>query len=601
MNDILTQKHKIAEIRTFKNFSNLTDKTQFTNSPSYFLGSNLHSFRFHSRIKNRKTLFFHNYEDDNEYNSLDVLPLDIIKTDDNEIIKKYYNDPFAQLIIRVFERSIKSNADNVTIKIYLHETHRRVNEIYFKKSSVVELIKLNKKTGNFIVVSGGKKRTFRQNSFLHLFGLLTSHRGIFNIGEYLLRTDSIIATNNPMNDAEFLNGLAMVLDFKNLISMSKKNDFKPTLDSESFMLNFIERFVTLKKIKVPNEYVHWIADFYPTEKYLKRNDRKLVASLLDMLGMKSKIGVKILHNHPNIDIMEYVSTCKLFGENYQKYIGNIDFTNFPKYPHTFGDYNVQGLKNSIIKSKLSDNSLPMSDNEKECVVKIINSHLNLKSSQRISRLSSILSDHFDMIQRLKKYRPDLELNSRTIDEFQAEHRELSKQISAMKKGWVIEYQFNPKTIEEIEKPIELKINIGTEESPEYAKNLSGNGLFTIYPKILKREEEYDEEGSFMHHCVASYANKDKSIIVSFRTENSMDRGTCEFDCQTGTLIQARHFCNAEVPADIMLAVDLVTPKIKKLARLGMLHNIEKKKVHIKINGIEVEQEDREPRRPQFGF
>ena len=113
---------------------------------------------------------------------------------------------------------------------------------------------------------------------------------------------------------------------------------------------------------------------------------------------------------------------------------------------------------------------------------------------------------------------------------------------------------------------------------------------------MKREEEYDEEGRFMHHCVASYSDKEKSIVISIRTENKQDRVTCEFDCQTGTLIQARHFCNNQPPADIEMAVDKLKEKTKIYARMGILHSLDKKKVPIKINGIEVMSEHREPRR-----
>jgi hypothetical protein len=122
------------------------------------------------------------------------------------------------------------------------------------------------------------------------------------------------------------------------------------------------------------------------------------------------------------------------------------------------------------------------------------------------------------------------------------------------------------------------------------------GEITFYPHILKREEEYDEEGKFMHHCVASYSDKDRSIIISIRTEDKQDRVTCEFDCQTGTLIQAKHFCNRQPPGDMELAIEKLENKTKYYARMGLLHSLEKKKVLIKINGIEIDLENREPRR-----
>jgi hypothetical protein len=98
----------------------------------------------------------------------------------------------------------------------------------------------------------------------------------------------------------------------------------------------------------------------------------------------------------------------------------------------------------------------------------------------------------------------------------------------------------------------------------------------------------------MHHCVATYSDKDKSIIVSIRNDDATNRVTCEFDCQTGKLIQARHFCNRTPPPELELAVYEIEKKSIHYARFGILHALDKRKVPIKINGIEIREEDRVP-------
>jgi hypothetical protein len=60
------------------------------------------------------------------------------------------------------------------------------------------------------------------------------------------------------------------------------------------------------------------------------------------------------------------------------------------------------------------------------------------------------------------------------------------------------------------------------------------------------------------------------------------------------MIQARHFCNAQPPADIALAIEQLKRKATTYARMGILHCIESKKVPVKINGIEVIPEKKEP-------
>jgi hypothetical protein len=192
-----------------------------------------------------------------------------------------------------------------------------------------------------------------------------------------------------------------------------------------------------------------------------------------------------------------------------------------------------------------------------------------------------------MIKKLREYIPDLSLKSKNIDDFDKEHTELSKMMKFIKKGYVTEYRFADKMIEDVESPIKVKINLSEDElNPEWVTP-------EYYPHILKREEDYDEEGRTMHHCVASYSDKDRSIIISVRTNDGKDRVTCEFDCQTGNMIQARHFCNAQPPADIALAIDELKKKTTIYARMGILHCIEKKQVPVKINGIEIVPEKKE--------
>jgi hypothetical protein len=187
-----------------------------------------------------------------------------------------------------------------------------------------------------------------------------------------------------------------------------------------------------------------------------------------------------------------------------------------------------------------------------------------------------MDEHIRMIGRVREFDPTFYLKSKTMQEFHVEHRELSKIISAIKKGWVIEYQYDEKVLEDLEKPLDCLYD--------------DNRLHKLHPYVLKREEDYVEEGSFMHHCVASYADKDKSIIVSLRTEDGMDRVTCEFDIQSGRCLQERSFCNAKPPSHFEDGLLLLSEKINLYSRWGTLNWKEKKKVPIKINGIEITSE-----------
>jgi hypothetical protein len=200
----------------------------------------------------------------------------------------------------------------------------------------------------------------------------------------------------------------------------------------------------------------------------------------------------------------------------------------------------------------------------------------VNNNEHFENSLKVLDDHFRMIKRIREFDPSIHLKAKTEQEFNIEHRELSKIISVINKGWVIEYLYDEKVLSDLERPL----NCLKDE----------NSLHVLYPCVLKREEDYKEEGSFMHHCVASYSDKDKSIIISLRTESGMDRVTCEFDIQSGRCLQQRSFCNAYPPSYFEDGLLLLSQKVEQYSRWGTLNWKEKKKVPVKVNGIEIMQE-----------
>jgi hypothetical protein len=429
---------------------------------------------------------------------------------------------------------------------------------------------------------------FRTNNFNSLENIIM-RGGILDMRTYIDKESRIFSNHSIIFDNHtFMESINNEFKF-NQQTKNKKNTVS-LFSGIEFIDLLTNKFIEDKKIKVSNNPFFWIKKFYPTEKYLKKNDRKLIASILDMFKIKSKVTIKLMHENNLFDIYSVSLLCYLFGNNFSKYVGSIDPSLFQKSKIDISD-NTWGNVKMFVNDNIN-HSFEISNIEKENIVKIIN-----KLTDKISigkRFISELVDHFNMIHKLRTYYPDLYLKSRTYDEFHNEHLELSKMMSLIKKGWVVEYQFVDKMVDDVEKPIDVKINLGESEPHVDCKELVGE--ITFYPHILKREEEYDEEGKFMHHCVASYSDKDRSIIISIRTEDKQDRVTCEFDCQTGTLIQAKHFCNRQPPGDMELAIEKLENKTKYYARMGLLHSLEKKKVLIKINGIEIDLENREPRR-----
>lgn len=616
MEEILSQRFNYAIIEPYRNYCRLDEKKPGYNGTTFNSDLDELDFSFGEKKPwnqfgklslnpprvgklislpkkrgNRITHFFYdnsNVQENFQINYALKGNLHSFQTTKDRQIKRHFGNPFSSITVYTMERSIRRHGDKVTIKIYCQIKGREFNSKFFKTRFTVYSLTINTVTGNVTTLSmvngkNQKVQSFRTNSFRSINGLLENHGLIDNNNNPNVSKNSRITSefHECFDSNVFLSTIYKTL------GLSEDTD----KELEDLL---VQKFVEKKKIKVSNNYQYWIENFYPTEKFLKKNDRKLIASILDMFKIKSKVTIKIMHENHQVDIYSLAELCYFLGDNFSKYIGNIDVSLFNCSSHEHPPY-PSNYKHEFHKDRKG--KYVINDIEKENIVKIIN-----ESAMPIKpKFIGELSDHFNMIKKLREYSPDLRMNARTQMEFHHEHLELSKMMSFIKKGWVIEYKFSDKMVEAVEKSITVQIDLTEYDKDNQPIGSVKSDNITFYPYILKREEEYDEEGRTMHHCVASYSDKDKSIIVSLRTKDLSDRVTCEFDCQTGNMIQARHFCNKRPPGDMELAISELQDRAKYYARIGLLHSLEKKKVPVKINGIEIIPEVKEPRRFQDEF
>jgi hypothetical protein len=501
------------------------------------------------------------------------------KTTKNRQIISHYGRPLSEITVTTIERSVRRHDDKITIKLYRHDKRRGFNCIYFNKSYMVQSITFNMVTGNFTTLTKtnrGKqnRQTFSTNNFQSIFNMI--------IGTSFITLKSKVIDESYRIYDEYqssFNDELFTSKIQESLGIEDSSNTSYSTNPETFINDLMKIFVKRKKIKVPNgNYEYLLTKLYPTEKFLKKNDRKLVASVLDMLGIKTKSTIKILHEYPNIDIYGLTQFIHYFDGDYAKYIGNLNpstFENSSRKSNSLNSYNDIGSKHYMLRE--GNKSYGLLDVEKENLIRIVNS-FNFNNSDNVlsERFIQLVDDHLRMIERVREFDSTIHLKARTISEFNVEHRELSKIISAINKGWVIEYLYDEKVLSDLEKPLDcLK---------------DENSLHVLYPYVLKREEDYAEEGTFMHHCVASYSDKDRSIIVSLRTESGMDRVTCEFDIQSGRCLQQRSFCNVNPPSHFEDGLLLLSQKIEQYSRWGTLNWKEKKKVPVKVNGIEITKE-----------
>ena len=469
MEVILRQRLNYANIRILKNYSRLSDKNfLFPVSNNWGKYDNYYDVRRHKKffIDDHYIITGNNSRYSKLFNQ-------DIKTSKDRHIKRHFNNPFASISLSIFDRSIIKYDNKITIKLYHQERSRDFNEKYFTKYTQIYSITVNLLSGNFTTLCINKRgkineKIFRTNSFNNFYSVI---HFIFN--------PSVSFGKNEED------GLTDVQIFFNEIT--KILNIKPSIpnDITSLFMEFIDKFISIRKIKISNGLYHkLIVRYYPTEKYLKKNDRKLILAILDNLGIKSKITNKISHINPNISIDFLAKLCYLFGKDFPKYVGNMTILmkgRLQPYRPTIG------LENWNTEPRLSINSIKkyidkyeLTNNEKKNIVKIFE---DPKYTSSVELLISDIYDHLHIINDIREYGINFQLQATSYNNFKQEHAAVSRILISINKGWEILREFDKNAINIIQEKID-----------------------NFYPVLLTKDDEYEEEGKYMHHCVGTYVN-----------------------------------------------------------------------------------------------
>lgn len=438
-------------------------------------------------------------------------------------IKKHYQNPFANIRFDKYERKIYQWNNKLYISYYHFIKNRDFNKIFFTKQIYNYKFIIDLNNGNFLnysYIKCGKTLTkkFKTNSFLDI--------------EKVFTRDLKCDTN--FDDFGFVSNIFKIID-NNKISLSQENfNFNETFGL--FLKKFVKFFVEKKQIKVPNNYEKLLINYYPTEKYLKKNNRKLIMSILDMCGIKSNVSNKLVHEKlENLNLSIFCGVAEIFGNDYIKYISQIDEGCY--------NYSYPDTKYSINREKRQYN---LTKKEKGNLVKILNS-LTLYKPHSINNILDV-HDHARMVTYLKKYYPDIRINAQTYSSFNIEHEHFSFLERRVKRGFIKQRKYNEHILK-LEIPIKYVFN---------------NGMYEIIPFILKNDDDYNIEGGYMHHCVGGYKDIMKSLIISLRNPSNGDRITCEYDITTGESIQRRYFNNQQPPEYFNKSIQIISDKIWNL-------------------------------------
>jgi hypothetical protein len=615
--DILLQRQVYAKIIPHKDYCDINEKPK--QEPAVLWSMNANDeiphisslIHFHDKDaytkKNSKIFYASKGDAETNLRVYSKLRTEIYTTDDRHI-KKHFGKPFSEISVRLNEKSIREDENKLYVRRYWHMKSRHLNCRYFKRSNGYSGFTFNKKNGNFIsyIKQPGQKLSMRQNSFDHLSSVLDdviTTREYFNKSRHTgsITKKTIEEYDQIFSKSKFIKELHLFFSkiIKNdigdipgdLLFDAATNDITfyslmPKKQYTEFVLKLVMKaFIDVKEIKTPNTYVNLLTKWYPTKPFLVKNENKLVLSILDRFGIKSKSLNKLIHSKDNFLLEQLIVLMPYFGKNeLSKYVPNITQHYFDiDWKDVIGDLNTSYYMHtfkSVQDLKIHD----LRPNEKTVVLRYLNDFFNSfmikeltkSSTKTISRIFRELNDHFNMIEQVRKYYPNTEMKATNQLDFHAEHIELSKIQNSIKKGYTIEYTFPEEFVSYIEEPI-LGVDKNNEE-------------IVLFPILLKSDSEYTEEGSHMHHCVGSYADKEDSIIVSLRigSVSGSERVTSEFSTYNKTCVQSKYFCNAKPPKIFEDPLDELINRIDVYEK--SIKSIKKEKVPLVINGIVVQRE-----------
>lgn len=358
---------------------------------------------------------------------------------------------------------VEEKEEKVAFKLFTSYFEKRVGKQWFKVNKNVDYISVNRKTGDIYVgyihgyhkkrkVIKAVRRNFFSNEFLS--GMASK---IKNFGNTHIPNAAEIA--NEASDI-FINSI--VSDSSNLTREQKI--FKFYLDKKGF--------------KYPNNFnlyrnIYWDKNF---KKILKKNNKKLVDSLMTLYGVHGKKLKKYLHQSIGLNVPNYVFCSKFFGEDW-----------------------LNQSEDAILKLLNYEPNLNLPDevtreffSPKE-IRKIFNMVINSVCESQIDVYT--FNDHVRMYLDLKRYGENtLEwtTDGSNYSKFHEEHLDWTDKLEHYRRG-TYDREYPKYFYEQIERPIE-----------------------DYLPVILKNSNEYNSESQVQSNCVKGYIGRPYSFIVSLR-------------------------------------------------------------------------------------
>lgn len=481
--------------------------------------------------------------------------IDTIYTDEETFVKNFAN-PLCGVMMEYRMVVVEKKEDKVSMKLFSGYKSRRAGLVWFKQSKNCDFISVNLKTGNiyhghihnYNLKKKFTKKIFCNNHFINGF-----------------ENFSVLLKNSSNSNSVFYT--SALEEFLNVLD--NRNDFK--LNQSQRLLKF---HLDKKGIKYPNNFYLFKEYTFGKDykKLLKKNDNKLIDSVMELFKVKGNKLKKVLHQATHkTNFNNYVFAKSLFGEDWLNQDDEIIF------------YLINSEQTIAIADTYTEYfNLNASKKERRNAFNLIKDALKNYSIDVYA-----LADHFRFWVELKRYGDTETLwKSDGNDEkfFREEHLDWADRLEHYRRGHY--ERIYPKVFDEVIRNFDY----------------DGNEYF---PVLLLNSTDYNNESTTQSNCVKGYIGRCSSLIISLRKGNqdSDDRLTVEYsihklpDVKWVVIkrIQTRARFNSEPSSEwnqplhlmdcmmneIALSPDFSPPKLSKTCSNGVVLESES---HFEENG-----------------
>ena len=388
---------------------------------------------------------------------------------------------------------LERNKDKIKFSIFKFAKTRQVGHRYFSKNSKDIHITFNLKTKNFFITLskfGNRKRmtTTTKNDFLKIPSTVNPIHIDTLLNKIVWYTGGIPFPHPEEKEKLeiFLEKVRIQLKETLKINFSFKEGIGAGLGE-----GMMKWFITQWGIKVPNEYEQYLMFHYPGIRKLRKHKMNLVHTILNQKKLGGKYYIRLLNKSGRINLTDLLEVHRIFGAKYCKLVP-FSFLNMT-------NCQVDSKWATLEETPYTPHALTKF--EKLNLIKI------LRQVKDDTNFLTQIHDHFRIQSKLLEFGIKRRIKAQTLKEFDDEHLDWSNLIHLCERNKETVYQYDEEFIKYMEEDI-----VCDKEHHQVT--------------ILKTDLDYFDEGQHQHHCVRSYVDHYKSLIISVK--KGKDRMTCEF-------------------------------------------------------------------------